>query len=60
MNFTTSDGISLHYTDEGSGPPVIALAGLTRNGTDFDHVALYLNCRLIIELIYLLMNSLEH
>lgn len=36
--FTTSDGQSLHYTDEGAGLPVICLAGLTRNGSDFDYV----------------------
>lgn len=37
--FTTPDGISLHYTDEGDRKPVLCLAGLTRNGADFDHVA---------------------
>lgn len=35
--YTTSDGQSLHYTDEGAGLPVICLPGLTRNGTDFDY-----------------------
>ena len=47
MNFTTSDGTRLHYSDDGSGIPIIALAGLTRNGSDFDHVAPHLDCRLI-------------
>ena len=47
MTFTTPDGTRLHFTDEGDGPPVIALAGLTRNGRDFDHVAPHLKCRLI-------------
>jgi len=37
--FHTSDGVRLHYTDQGTGTPILALAGLTRNGTDFDHVA---------------------
>ncbi|WP_342068679.1 alpha/beta fold hydrolase [Yoonia algicola] len=46
-NFTSSDGLSLHYTDAGEGLPVIALAGLTRNGADFDHVAPHLTVRLI-------------
>ncbi len=46
-SFQSSDGLSLHYTDEGSGTAIIALAGLTRNGADFDHVAPHLNCRLI-------------
>ena len=40
--FRTRDGISLHYTDEGRGLPVLALAGLTRNGADFNHVAPHL------------------
>jgi len=42
--FTASDGVRLHYTDEGprDGKPVLCLAGLTRNGTDFDYVAPYL------------------
>ncbi len=47
MTFTAPDGTRLHYVDEGTGTPVIALAGLTRNGTDFNHVAPHLNCRLI-------------
>ena len=35
--FITSDGLSLHYTDTGgTGPVVICLSGLTRNGTDFE------------------------
>lgn len=41
--FTTSDGLSLHYTDSGGdGPVVMCLAGLTRNGRDFDYVAPHL------------------
>ncbi len=40
--FTTADGTSLHYIDEGVGLPVLALAGLTRNTHDFDHVAPHL------------------
>ncbi len=36
--FTTTDGLTLAYTDEGTGPetPLLCLAGLTRNGSDFD------------------------
>jgi pimeloyl-ACP methyl ester carboxylesterase len=37
--FTTSDGLALHYTDEGEGTPVLCLPGLTRNGADFDELA---------------------
>ena len=39
---TAIDGAQLHYADEGDGLPVLALAGLTRNGSDFDHVAPHL------------------
>lgn len=46
-SFTANDGINLHYTDDGEGLPFIALAGLTRNGADFDHVAPHLPVRLI-------------
>ncbi|MBR9843417.1 MAG: alpha/beta hydrolase [Rhodobacteraceae bacterium] len=35
--YTSSDGLSLYYTDEGAGLPVLCLSGLTRNGTDFDY-----------------------
>ncbi|MBW4710353.1 alpha/beta hydrolase [Roseobacter sp. YSTF-M11] len=46
--FTTSDGLSLYYTDEGKGPPVLCLAGLTRTTADFDYVTPHLqNVRLI-------------
>jgi pimeloyl-ACP methyl ester carboxylesterase len=37
--FTTSDGLSLAYTDEGQGLPLLCLPGLTRNGADFDELA---------------------
>ena len=46
-SYQSTDGLTLHYTDEGAGIPVIALAGLTRNGADFDHVAPHLPVRLI-------------
>lgn len=46
-HFTAQDGTRLYYTDEGEGLPVLALAGLTRNTADFDHVAPHLSCRLI-------------
>lgn len=49
--FATADGVQLYYTDEGAGLPILALAGLTRNTHDFDHVAPHLlksgTCRLI-------------
>jgi pimeloyl-ACP methyl ester carboxylesterase len=40
--FTAADGARLDFTDEGEGLPVIALAGLTRNGADFDYLAPHL------------------
>ncbi|RYH01946.1 alpha/beta hydrolase [Salipiger sp. IMCC34102] len=44
---TAADGTPLYYEEKGSGTPVLALPGLTRNTTDFDHVAPHLDCRLI-------------
>ena len=37
--FQTSDNLTLAYQDEGTGIPVLCLAGLTRNSTDFDDFA---------------------
>ncbi|MEM8957885.1 MAG: alpha/beta hydrolase [Pseudomonadota bacterium] len=47
--FTADDGLRLAYDDAGDGIPVICLAGLTRNMTDFDFVRPYLldRCRVI-------------
>ncbi len=36
MHFTTLDGLNLEYTDTGTGTPLLCLAGLTRNLSDFD------------------------
>ncbi|MDB4111732.1 alpha/beta hydrolase [Yoonia sp.] len=46
-HYTANDGCALYYSESGAGLPVIALAGLTRNGADFDHVAPHLPVRLI-------------
>ncbi len=40
--FHSVDGLTLHYSDDATGKPLICLAGLTRNGTDFNHVAPHL------------------
>lgn len=40
--FHTSDGLRLHFEDEGEGTPILCLAGLTRNSADFDYVLPYL------------------
>jgi pimeloyl-ACP methyl ester carboxylesterase len=46
--FTTPDGTRIGYRDEGAGLPVLALTGLTRSMSDFDHMAGHLPpCRLI-------------
>ncbi|MEP3347508.1 MAG: alpha/beta hydrolase [Litoreibacter sp.] len=50
--FTAADGISLHYTDEGEGLPVLCLAGLTRNSSDFDYVAPHLTGVRLIRMDY--------
>lgn len=36
--FTAADGARLAFRDQGAGLPVVCLAGLTRNSTDFDFV----------------------
>ncbi|MBY0396111.1 MAG: alpha/beta hydrolase [Thermoleophilia bacterium] len=41
-HFSARDGARLAYRDGGKGTPVLALPGLTRNGTDFDFVAPHL------------------
>lgn len=46
--FTTSDGVGLHYTDQGGGLPLICLPGLTRCGKDFRYFAPHAGrCRMI-------------
>jgi len=50
--FTTFDGLKLAYSDHGHGPPVLCLAGLTRNGSDFDYVAPHLQDVRMIRLDY--------
>jgi pimeloyl-ACP methyl ester carboxylesterase len=46
--FTTSDGTRIAYQDEGSGMPLLCLAGLTRTIQDFDYMVPHLPpCRLI-------------
>ena len=36
--FTASDGTELHFEDQGEGPAILCLAGLTRNSTDFTYL----------------------
>lgn len=51
-DFTTSDGLRLHYSDQGSGVPILCLSGLTRNSSDFDYVMPHLKGARVIALDY--------
>ncbi len=51
-DFTTSDGIRLHFEDTGSGQPVLCLAGLTRNSRDFLFVQPHLGDKRLIMMDY--------
>lgn len=50
--FVTSDGVRLVYDDDGAGPAILCLAGLTRSATDFDYVLPYLTGARVIRLDY--------
>lgn len=50
--FTTSDGVSLHYEDQGDGLPLLCLAGLTRDTQDFEFVAPHLEGVRLIRMDY--------
>ena len=41
--FQVEDGTRLAFRDEGQGLPLLALAGLTRDGRDFDYLARHLS-----------------
>jgi pimeloyl-ACP methyl ester carboxylesterase len=38
-HFAAADGASIQYSDEGTGLPLLCLAGLSRNAADFDYLA---------------------
>ncbi len=42
QGFRAEDGTRLAFRDEGQGLPLLALAGLTRDGRDFDYLARHL------------------
>jgi len=50
QHFTTSDGIRLAYDVQGEGPPLLCLAGLTRNMDDFEPVLEFADRAQIIRL----------
>ncbi|SIS55100.1 alpha/beta fold hydrolase [Phaeovulum vinaykumarii] len=43
QHFHATDGARLAFRDEGQGQPLLALAGLTRDGRDFDYLAHHLS-----------------
>ncbi|MGP9804142.1 alpha/beta fold hydrolase [Paracoccus sp. NSM] len=51
-SFTASDGAGIWYSDQGEGLPVLALAGLTRTGSDFDYLAPHLEGVRLIRMDY--------
>lgn len=51
-SFVTSDGVRLVYDDEGEGPPVLCLAGLTRSALDFEYLLPHLSGARVIRLDY--------
>ncbi len=52
LKFQTSDGLQLSYSIEGSGVPVLCLAGLTRNMADFDYVTPHMPNVQLVKLDY--------
>lgn len=51
-HFTSSDGLSIYYEDEGEGLPILCLAGLTRTTSDFDYVTPHLSGKRVIKMDY--------
>lgn len=49
---TAPDGTRLHYTDEGTGLPLLCLSGLTRTARDFDYALPYLSGARVIRMDY--------
>ncbi len=43
QHFDAADGTRLAFRDEGEGPAELALAGLSRDGRDFDYMAEHLS-----------------
>jgi pimeloyl-ACP methyl ester carboxylesterase len=51
-NFQTSDGLTLYFTDEGAGIPILCLSGLTRHSGDFSYITDKLPGTRLIKLDY--------
>ena len=50
--FTAGDGARIAFSDQGTGLPVLCLAGLTRSMSDFDYVAPHLTRVRLIRMDY--------
>lgn len=50
--FETSDGLQLYYEDNGAGPAILCLPGLTRTTADFSYVTPHLNGARLVKLDY--------
>lgn len=50
--FSAADGARIHYTDDGNGIPLLCLAGLTRNGNDFNYLVPHLPPLRLIRMDY--------
>jgi len=51
-NFKTTDGLTLYYTDQGAGIPVLCLSGLSRNSSDFSYIDGHLDGIRLIKMDY--------
>jgi len=51
-NFKTSDGLTLYFSDEGEGLPLLCLSGLTRNSSDFSYIDGHLEGVRLIKMDY--------
>ena len=58
--FTSADGLELHYEDGGEGLPILCLAGLTRNSADFRFVLPFLPDHRVIRMDYRGRGKSEH
>lgn len=59
-DFITSDGVRLHYTDQGSGESILCLAGLTRNSRDFAYLVPHLRAYRVICMDYRGRGNSDH
>ncbi|MGZ9811852.1 alpha/beta fold hydrolase [Pseudoroseicyclus sp. H15] len=50
--FAAEDGTEIYYRDEGTGPPLLCLPGLTRSGEDFDPLVPHLEGLRVIRMDY--------